>query len=490
MAKRLVFVVALVGSTMACKGSKSKHDEQGRTPAGAEASASTEVGRDAVERALMGLGIEGRPLRIDLNQDRKGAAIRFAQAHLTADMLILETNDPKPRIYGFTRAGLNSRWASDLLEPTAFPISANADVAVLVSQHYAHAIETFTGRGALQFMGGGLEGVRMPPRELPFTPTGGAAVGNDTFYIPSLGSPRNNKTIESFSLITGQLGWGYRTSAEILTTPVVGGPTTDPKLYVVTRTGHVMCLDATNYGFPPASSRWEQLLEAGVEYDLHVTEDSASEAGSVFLADREGVVYCLNRITGGRRWTHATARTPRGGPRAFGPVCVIPMKQGLCAFDTVNVIYALHISGGPEDGKTRWVRAGQPATVQGVTFKLEGEVLTAGGKSFRVNGNAPVERSSLYDASQVVVGSTSITVEDHGRRPLWFDKDYDGIVARIGEKLIAQKGTTLVALDMWTGEPVGEAVSVPGMRLLPVNTTSANLFLVAGNAVIYGFYPR
>jgi len=490
MTKRLVLVVALVVSTMACKGGKTKSDDQMRTPAGSEAAVSASVGRDAVERALLGLGIDGRVLRIDLNQDRKGASIRFAQAHLTDEMILLETNDAKPRLYGFTRAGLNSRWASDLREPTAFPVAANADVALLVSQHYAHAIETFTGRGALQFVDGGLEGVTMPPLELPFTPTGGAAVGNDTFYVPSLGSPRNNKTIESFSMITGQRGWGYRTSAEILTTPVVGGPSTDPKLYLATRTGHVLCMDATNYGFPPESTRWEQLLEAGVEYDLHVTEDSASEAGSVFLVDREGVVYCLNRITGGRRWTHATARTPRGGPKAFGPICIIPMKQGLCAFDTVNVIYALHVAGGPEDGKTRWVRAGQPATIQGVTFKLEGEVLTAGGKGFRVNGNAPVDRSALYDGSQVVAGGTAVTVEDHGRRPLWMDKDYDAIVARIGEKLIAQKGTTLLALDMWTGEPAGDAQNVPGLRLVPVNTTSANLYVVAGNALVYAFYPR
>lgn len=491
MTKRLVLVVALVASTMACKGSTSKSDEETRTPGGAEAAATpVEMGRDAIEQALVGLGINGRTLRIDLNQKGKGPQIRFAQAHLTGDMLLLETDDPKPRVWGFTRAGLDSKWVYDLLEPTMYPVGANADVAVLVSRHYAHAIETYTGRGALRFMTGGLAGETMPPKDLPFTPTGGAAVGNDTFYLPSLGNPMNNKNIEAFSLISGQRGWGYRTSAEILTTPVVGGPTTDPKLYLVTRTGHVICMDATNYGFPPAAERWQQLLEAGVEYDLHVTDDTDSEAGSVFLVDREGVVYCLNRITGGRRWTHATARTPRGGPSVFGPVCIVPMKQGLCAFDTVNVIYSLHVSGGPDDGKTRWVRSSQPATIAGVTFKLEGEVLTATGTGFRVDGNAPVERSALYDGSQVVAGASTIRIEDHGRRPLWQDKNYDAIVARIGEKLIAQKGTTLVALDMWTGEPVDEPRDLPGARLIPVNTSSASLYVVGGNAVIYAFFPR
>jgi hypothetical protein len=489
MTKRLVLVVVLCATAMACKGSKSNKDNQTRTPSGAEASP-TDVGLDSIQKALSGLGIDGRTLAIDLNRDRKGAAVRFAQAHLTGDMLLLETNDPKPRLWGFSRAGLQPKWVYDLLEPTMFPVGSNADVAVLVSRHYAHVVETFTGRTALRFIGGGLDGAPMPPKELPFTPTGGGAVGNDTFYLPSLGNPWNNKTIEAFSMITGQIGWGYRTSAEILTTPVVGGPTTDPKVYMVTRTGHVLCMDATNYGFQPGGTRWEQLLEAGVEYDLHVTDDTASEAGSVFLVDREGVVYCLNRITGGRRWTHATARTPRGGPKVFGPVCVFPMKQGFCAFDTVNVIYSLKIAGGSEDGKVRWVRSSQPATVDGVTFKLEGEVLTAVGKGIRVNGNAPVERASLFNGSQVVVGGTTITVEDHGSKPLWADKEYDAIVARIGDKLIAQKGTNLVALDIWTGEPAGPMQSVAGARLIPVNTTSANVYVVAGNAAVYAFFPR
>lgn len=489
MTKRLVFV-AFLAATMACKSSTTnKPSEEPRRGQGGN-DAVAPVGRDAVEIALMNLGIEGRPIKIDFNQARKGEPMRFAQAHLTEDLLLLETNEKKPRVWAVQRGSLQTSWASDLLEPTAFPVASNGDTIVLVSRHYAHCLEAFTGRGALQFMSGGLEGVTMPPRELPFTPTGSAAVGNDTFYIPSFGSPRNNKTIESFSMITGQVGWGYRSASDILTNPVVGGPSTDPKLYFVTRTGLVTCMDATNYGFPPAGPRWEQLLEAGVEHDLHVTSDSASDAGSVFVVDREGVVYCLNRITGARRWTHATARAARGGPKVFGPVCVVPMKQGLCAFDTVNVIYALKITGGAEDGKTRWVRSGQPATIQGVTFKLEGEVLTAAGGSFRVNRNAPVERASLYNEAEVVVGSTVISVADHGSRPLWKDKDYDAIVARIGEKLIAKKGDKLIALDMWTGEPVGDAVSMPTVRLIPVNTGSANLYLVGGNAIVYGFYPR
>jgi hypothetical protein len=490
MTKRLVFV-AVLAATMACKSSttgKPKDEPKGGAPVGTESVAP--VGYDAVQTALMSLGIEGRPLRIDFNQKGTGEKLRFAQAHLTGDLLLLETGDKKPKLWAMERRSFQPKWTSDLFEATGFPVASNGETVVLVSPHYAHCLDTFSGNSALQFMSGGLEGTARPPRELPFTPTGGAAVGNDTFYIPSLGSPRNNKKIESFSMITGQVGWGYRPPGDILTTPVVGGPSTDPKIYFVTRTGLVTCMDATNYGFPPRGPRWEELLEAGVEYDLFVTEDSAADAGSVFAVDTEGVVYCLNRITGARRWTHATARQAAGAPKVFGPVCVVPMKQGLCCFDTVNVIYALKISGGPDDGKTRWVRSGQSATIQGVIFKLEGEVLTASGGSFRVNKNAPVERSALYNESEVVIGTTVVSVADHGSKPLWADKKYDAIVARLGEKLIAKAGGKLVAIDMWTGEPVGDEVTMPGVRLIPVNTGSANLYVVAGDAIVYAFFPR
>jgi len=491
MAKRLVLVAALIATMMACKGTKkTQHEEQGQISSGTEVTAPTAVGRDAVERALLNLGIEGSVLRIDLNEAREGADIRIAKTHLTRSLVLLETNDPKPRVFALTREGLQPRWVSDLMEPTAFPIGANPDVVVFVSRHYAHALETFTGRSAFQFTSGGLQGVRQPPRELPFTPTGGAAVGNDTFYIPSLGSPRNNKTIESFSLMTGSLGWGRRTSAEIMTTPRVGGPSADPKLYLVTRTGHVECMDATNYGFAPDGLRWEQLLEAGVDYDLFVTPDTAAEPGSVFLADREGVVYCLNRITGKRRWIHATGQTPRGGPKVFGPICVVPMQDGLCAFDAVNVMYGLTIEGGPEDGSLKWVRAGAPVVIEGVTFKIEGEVLTASGKQFRVNRNAPVQRSPLYNGSEVMIGNTVVRVADRGTAPLWSGKDYDEIVGRLGDMLVARKGTSLTVLNAWTGELAGNVSNIPGARLVPVNTTSANLFVIAGNATIYAFFPR
>ena len=129
----------------------------------------------------------------------------------------------------------------------------------LVSEHYLHALEAGTGLRASQYVGGPLDGRRRPDLRLPFTPTGGAAGQHDTFYMPSLGSADSNKNIDAFSLVTGARGWGYRASGDILTSPVVGGAAGDPKLYFVTNTGLVTCLDATNYRQQPRGVRTQPL---------------------------------------------------------------------------------------------------------------------------------------------------------------------------------------------------------------------------------------
>jgi len=498
MAKRLLLVGLLATGLVACKGtSKKKEEADGSLPGGVQANAATTMGRDAIERGLMSLGIEGSVLRIDLNGAREGAPVHMAKAHLIRDLLLLEAGPgakkrdmQKPKVWALERSNLHLKWISDLDEPSLYPVAANAEVVVLTSRHYAQALELDTGRPAIQFVGGGLAGLPQPFLELPFTPTGGAAVGNDTFYVPSLGSPQNNKTIESFSLISGQRGWGYRSSAEILTSPVVGGPSTDPKLYFVTRTGHVICMNATNYGYRPRGSQWEALLEAGIEYDFCVTGDTAEGIGAVYLVDKDGLVYCLDRVTGRRRWVDATGREAKGAPRVFGDICVVPMNNGLCGFDADNVVYALHVESGPDEGTTYWVRSGKGVTLDsGLTLKIEGEALFGTGSGLRVDGAKAGKRTQLLNGATVAIGNSVMHVEDHGSAPLWTDLPYDEIVGHLGDRLIARKGNTLRAVNKWTGEPMGDAVTLPGARLFPANTSTGHLYVIGGDAVVYALYP-
>ncbi|MHC4550896.1 MAG: FHA domain-containing protein [Planctomycetota bacterium] len=504
-----VFLIVLAATTLACTGKKPDEGE-GKMPRGGEVVTPVLEGRDAIERALLQL-VEGRVLRIDLNADRDPKSrIHIAQAHLVGNLLLLETDEPQPRLWALERGNLYPKWTSELREPTRFPVAANPHTVVLVSHHFAHALELDTGRRALQFFRGGLSGLRQPHRDLPFTPTGGAAVGNDTFYVPSLGSPRNNKTLEAFSLVTGQRGWGYRTSGDILTTPAVAGSAGDPKLYFVTTTGLVTCMDATNYGYAPGRTRWEELSEAGVDYDLFVTGDTRGRTGSVYLVDREGMVYCLNRITGERRWVNATGLRPQGGVKVFGDICVVRMADGLCGFDSTNVAYRLSVESGPDEGRSFWVRSGKAYTLGSgekadlaltdksvgaahATLKVEGEVLTAttaGERTMRVDGGKAGKRETLRDGNLLGVGNTILRVEDRGSAPLWCGLKYDRVVGMSGKVLVAQLGSSLVALDPWSGEVVQGPLGMPQARLFPANTSDGTLFVIGGNAVIYALYPR
>lgn len=511
MAKRL-FLAALLAASFACKGTDKGDDGGGevRAPKGS-AVVSTDPGRDAIENALMSLGLDGSVRRVDLNGvDWKGGKARIAKAHLLSEILVLEGSGAQPNAYAVRRSDLLPMWVSDLQEPTAFPISENQDDVFLVSDHFLHVLEKQTGRRTMQFLQGGLAGLRRPALRLPFTPTGGAAGQSDTVYVASLGSPDNNKTLESFSLVTGQRGWGYRTSGDIMTSPAVGGQSGDPKLYWVTTTGLVTCIDASNYGYAPRGPRWQELLEAGVDHELFLTPDGRGTVGAVFVVDREGMVYCLDRITGTRRWVNATGRVPMGGPKVFGDVCVVKMKNGLSGFDSDNVLYLLEATEGPAAGTTFWVRGGKPVTLgsdaradlsladpavkaRHLSFEIQGEVLqmrAMSGAGVTVNGMAPDRTATLVDRSRIEIGNSVLVVRDRGSEALWHDLPYDRIVGRVGDELIAARGMTLTRIDARTGEALYDGVKISGARLIPANTRDGMIFVVGGEAVVYAFFPR
>ncbi|MDH3591158.1 MAG: PQQ-binding-like beta-propeller repeat protein [Planctomycetota bacterium] len=510
MAKRLLVTGLLISLTVACESTD--NGKRGDMGSGAmSASDSTAVmGRDATEAAMMSLG-DGRLLRIDLNEGRAAdKRIRIAQAHLVGDLLLLETDEAEPRVFALEREGLAARWVSSLKEPSKFPLHGNADAILSTSAHYAQALDALTGRRSMQFVGGALDGLRRPHLELPSTPTGGGVLGNDSFYVPVLPSPGSNKTFESFSLVTGRRGWGYRTSGDLLTAPQTAGGSADPKVYFVTTTGLVTCIDATNYGFEPSGTRWDTLLEAGTKFGISVTEDTRSVAGGVYAVDENGVMYCLNRITGERRWTHATGMIPMGKPMVFGDICVVAMKSGLAAFDAANVSYDVTVIEGTDKGKSFTVRSGRATSIgsgdraeislsdkgvaaQHCTLEIQGELLVASSTSddntLRADGSRPLNRAVVYSGSTLKIGATVLKITDRGSKPLWTGKNFDGIIGRVGDSLLAATGNTVTLVNAWSGAE-GDSATLASGRLMPANTGSANVFVVGGDAVVYALYPR
>lgn len=517
MAKRLV-LAAFLAAVVACKstGGKSGKSESEMPGARTGSGAAAVTGHDATENALLALGLDGRVARLDLNTATwKQGRVVVSQMHLMSEVLLLESaGDPKtpPHVHAVLRAGLEPRWVSELSEPTRFAAGENEDTLLLLSEHYLHALETHTGRRAFAFTTGELSGLRRPALLLPFTPTGGAAGQSDTVYVPSLGSPENNKSVESFSLVTGERGRGWRTHGDLFSRAIVGGDRGDPKLYIVTDTGIVTCLDAFNYGYEPRL-RWEHALEGRIGHGIEafLTPDGRGTVGALYTVDEEGMVYCLDRITGSRRWVHATSRRPVAGPLVYGDLCVVKMKSGLVGFDAGNLVYTLTATSGPDAGKTFWVRPGKPVTLGSggkadlsvsdksvgashMSLEFQGEALWASCKGAKnrmsMNGGPASARGVLLHGSTVKVGETVFAVASRGSEPLWTDLPYDRIVAKAGDRLVAAKGMDLTVLNAWTGEPVGPTVNLAGARLVSTNTLDGNLFAVGGDAVVYALFVR
>ncbi len=509
MAKRLL-VTGLLVFGVACV-SPNKEPKSGDMSGAMKASDGTALmSRDAAENAIQSLGIDGRLLRIDLNEGRsKDKRLRIAKAHLVGDLILLETDEAAPRLFALERAGLGVRWVSTLREPSKFPVHGNGDVILSTSAHYAQALDSESGRRTLQFVGGALDGLRRPYLDLPSTPTGGGVVGNDTFYVPMLPSPGSNKNFESFSLVTGRRGWGYRTSGELLTSPVAAGGATDPKVYFVTTTGLVTCMDASNYGYAPRGPRWEALLGSGTNFGATVTEDTRARAGALYVADKSGVLYSLNRITGERNWIHATGMIPTGKPMVMGNLCLVPMKSGMAAFDAVNVSYTLTAIEGPDKGMSFTVRtdgavtvgtgakAGAVLTDKGVaaahcTLAISNEVLIASSTSdentLHADGSGALNRASIYGGSTLQIGSTKFMVTDRGTDPVWSGKKIDGVLGRVADNLVVYQGDQVMVVNAWTGE-VSKSATVNG-RIMVSNSSGANIFMIGGDAIVYALYPR
>jgi len=511
MAKRLFLIALLATAFAACKSSKSSgSDKESSMSDDGSRTTAAMVGRDDIETALMRLGIEGRILRIDLNETEwKSGQVKVAQAHLLSNLMLLESGGAKPRIFALNRAGLQPRWISELAEPTAFPAAETPDAVLLTSAHHVSALEAATGRRSMRFMGGALDGTRRPTLKLPFTPTGSAVGQIDTLYLPTLGAADSNKNLESFSLVNGMRGWGYSASGMIRAAPVVAGDVGDPKLYFVTRSGLLTCIDAKNYGQRPAGPRWEELLEAGVEHGFFVTQDTPARAGAVYVVDREGMVYCLNRVTGVRRWVSATGEAAQSGPQVFGNLCVLRMGSGLLAFDKDNVVYKIEVVHGPDAGASTLVVSSGSVTVGSgaqanfrlgdtsvadahLTLEVQGEVLAAacGGDATMVVDGNEMNRTSLYNGAEVSIGRSVIRITDAGSVPLWKGLDFDRVIGRVGNKLVVAKGSVLSVVEAATGELITGGIAIPGARLIPTNLTDGNLFVIGGDAVVYALFAR
>ena len=107
---------------------------------------------------------------------------------------------------------------------------------------------------------------------------------------------------------TNNIRWTYTTNGAVESSPAI----TDGNLYVGSADGMVYCLDAVTGDFV-----WEYATES------YVDSSPAVAAGKVYVGSYDGMVYCLDAVTGDFVWEYATGDYVHSSPAvAAGKVYV------------------------------------------------------------------------------------------------------------------------------------------------------------------------
>jgi len=207
-------------------------------------------------------------------------------------------------VYCLSRRDLNPRWVSTLRYPLAYPPTESP-------LDYVFVEEDPRGAAYIQILSrrSGTEGDGSPIR-LPFAPSAGASATASTVYVGSLGSPRDNKTVESFSIADGAPGWGFRTMGR-----VVAAPTVDPGgdiLLVLDEARGVTALPANPAGSPPATVNWETVTQGRNTANPVLTRDLA------FVGSEDMFLRCYDIHNGTVLWMEGTDAPIKRAPWLLG----------------------------------------------------------------------------------------------------------------------------------------------------------------------------
>lgn len=165
---------------------------------------------EAGERLLESLPWSPDVYRVNLGS-RGPVALTQVYA-MSEDLLAIDTTG---KVYCLSRRELSAKWVSSLRSPLSAPPAESPTHYVFVERDASGAcwLEWFSKRS-------GAAGDRSPVR-LGFTASSGVAATAGTAFVGSLGSPSNNKTLETVNLADGMPGWSYRTLGRVVATPVV-----------------------------------------------------------------------------------------------------------------------------------------------------------------------------------------------------------------------------------------------------------------------------
>ena len=296
-----VVACTLAAGLSACHGRRlanpfaSRHRSSDMSWSGSAGSAASTGG----EKMLEGLPWHPDVMRVDIGAT--GPVALTGMYLMDQDVLTVDTTG---RLVCLARRDLYANWVSTLKYPLAFPPTESPTHYVFVEKDNAGAywIQAFTRRS-------GAESDRSPIR-LAFSATTGAAATSATAYVGSLGSPRDNKTLESISLSDGLVGWGVRTSGRILATPMI---TASGDAIIVASEDNAVA----SYPANPATSAgpkalWEMNTFASNRCAPALTKDL------MFLGSDDNMLRCMDVHSGSVLWMKGCDAPIRKSPWTLG----------------------------------------------------------------------------------------------------------------------------------------------------------------------------
>ncbi len=260
------------------------------------------------EKALEKLPWKANVIRANLS---KKNPVAIEGCYLMSRQLLAVTSSGK--VFCLDRRNLEPRWVNNLKYPLAqAPAEGANDYVFLMKDakgaHWAMAISKRSGSVGSRF-----------PVRLPYTTSSGISANHALMFVGSLGSPRNNKTLETVNLVSGRSGWGYRSSGMLW-----GSPTLDPGgdiLVVGSDNGQVTAMAAG--ATAPKSPNWTRALGGGIRGSTAVTPEH------VLVGTQDGVFYNLNIFDGKTNWLAGLDEPIRETPWVFGSHKVTKQSTGV-----------------------------------------------------------------------------------------------------------------------------------------------------------------
>lgn len=285
---------------------------------------------DHGERALERLPWKCTVVRANLSRD---IPVSISGCYLMQKEVLVVASDGK--VYCLDRRNLQPRWVDSLRFPLACPPAEGpTHYGFLLKDHqgahWLHAISKRSGSASERF-----------PVRLPYAASAGLSLNASTAFVGSLGSPGNNKTLETVNLLTGRRGWGYRSTGMLWAAPSLSP---DGEIVVIAGDDGVLTALPASATAPNAEN-WVRDIGSGVRGTPAIT------SAHVIVGNDDGLLYNLDLFSGRVNWLQGLDERVRAAPWILGGYTTVQKSTGVEGAEPVAVrsyeglVFARNVNG-------------------------------------------------------------------------------------------------------------------------------------------------